>query len=170
MTKGNQISKALGAVQAEIQDLREKIAKKKIAVGSMMDASVTRAEALASLDQRIAYLASRYSPPVSQFIMSGREASSIWPPHPPQADSFLAWAFPDVLKAKLTAAIDKAHKETPPGLPAEERLVAIEQLQDEIQGLELTEESIIRQAAEAGFKIARRADADPRAVLAKEAA
>lgn len=80
---------------------------------------------------------------------------------------FLVTCCRDQVRAVLIKRIDAAYAKRP-GMTADDRRQAIEKLKGERLDIEFAEESLIRAAERAGMTIARRADADPRAVLAAE--
>jgi hypothetical protein len=79
------------------------------------------------------------------------------------AMAFLKPLIVDALRKDIEHVFDNN-----PGISAEARAAALAAIDLELLDAELTEESIIRSAESAGFQIARRADADPRAVLADD--
>lgn len=90
--------------------------------------------------------------------------------HPKESDLLITLAF--YLKNELTAAITKGVKElytnSLKSISEEERTDRLAEIDRNILDAEMSEESIIRAAEKAGFKIVRRKDADPRAVLATD--
>ena len=79
----------------------------------------------------------------------------------------LAALFGDTIKERLAAAL-KTMPDYEPGLPLAERPKKAAELDNQILELERQEEAIITQAETNGIRIARRPDADPRAVLGVE--
>ncbi|MBU1313605.1 MAG: hypothetical protein KJ947_11575 [Alphaproteobacteria bacterium] len=96
-----------------------------------------------------------------------------WPSgtyEPPQytADEHLAAAYlGPFMKQSLTAELEEVYKTTP-GISDEDRAERLDHLDGDLLDAELTEESIIREAERAGLALPRRANADPRVVLAPD--
>ncbi|TGQ01415.1 MULTISPECIES: hypothetical protein [unclassified Mesorhizobium] len=70
----------------------------------------------------------------------------------------------DAMKAKIRTAY-----ETKPGISDQDRKAELLRLDQTLMEAELVEEELIRNATRAGINLLRRADADPRAVLAADA-
>jgi hypothetical protein len=84
-------------------------------------------------------------------------------------ESWIVRLAPDRVRQELiAAATHQAHEAGGWGLPDAERKRAIAALEARVFDLELKEERLIEQLEDGGVDIARRADADPRAVLALE--
>ena len=77
----------------------------------------------------------------------------------------LCWFFPELVREKLTAEIDRLLKEHPPGLATEDRPAALAEIDAAIRKLGVEEEQIITEAESAGIELERRAAADPAIVL-----
>lgn len=73
----------------------------------------------------------------------------------------------DELAARVKAQVQEVYADRP-GISDAEREKRLAQLDRDLLDAELAEESLIRAAEAAGFTIARRADSDPRAVLADQ--
>jgi hypothetical protein len=83
------------------------------------------------------------------------------------ARAFTAWAMLDMIAAKLDAAIDQVADDES-ALDAPTRRKRVEEIRAEILEAERVEERLIELAAVNGTTIARRNDADPRAILGVE--
>lgn len=70
--------------------------------------------------------------------------------------------------AALLSSISSLYGKAKAGVSASDRAAAIAKHDMQILDLELSEEAIIRAAEAAGIDVLRRADADPRAVLARK--
>lgn len=77
------------------------------------------------------------------------------------AVAYLSGSIKEVLSAEIRALYKKS-----PGISDDDRASQLEALDDDLLDAELAEESIIRAAEAMGFHMTRRANADPRAVLA----
>ena len=132
---------------------------------------VDRKRAIAAVDAGIAALAGQYD---DRHLIGGLTRPMDGHPHlaldrlpANMAPAFLAVVVPDLLRAALIERVDGfyADREDP---PENQRAKLIAQLEAEIADLEAAEEGLIRQAERSGLPILRRADADPRAVLAAD--
>jgi hypothetical protein len=124
---------------------------------------VPLAEAAARLDDHLDGLAAQWEPPVSDFM---RPAYA-----PPSPDSFAPYKL-IVLLANLAPLRDALHarlKATyatqPASVPSADRPAHAADLATRQRQLEVQEELLILEAAQAGHTIARRPDADPAIVL-----
>lgn len=72
-----------------------------------------------------------------------------------------------LVKEAIRGKLAEIYKQAP-GISEDERAEKLDFLDRELLDAELTEESIIRAAEQAGFPIHRRANADPRVVLAPD--
>jgi hypothetical protein len=81
----------------------------------------------------------------------------------------LEWALADHIREKLAAKIEAAYAGGITGIEDAERERQLARIDADIADCEAAEETMIRAAQEAGITIARRSDADPRAVLARDA-
>jgi hypothetical protein len=80
------------------------------------------------------------------------------------AAAMLAWLHPDAMLARLVEAIE-ALPDDPNAMPADEKHQRLEDGRGGLLQLERSEEALILLAAVEGIEVARRPDADPRAVL-----
>ena len=84
----------------------------------------------------------------------------------PDPSALIAWLFRDALGAALEAELDDLAEETEAAaLTDEDRAAEIARLEAELYLLEIREEQMIVRLERAGGEIARRPDANPRAVL-----
>jgi hypothetical protein len=152
---------------ASIEELRGEIDTAKVKLAELEAMPVPLAEAEAALDAALARLSER-----------GADALTITSLTRPRLRPEFA---PDLALGDVTALLIGLHhkeirklitdklKDTYTGrtvLPKAEAEALAETIRHELLGLELEEEAAIRYAEVAGWPIDRRADADPRAVLA----
>lgn len=148
-----------------VEDLRSKIADLSArrdeikAQAPLRDVAVARATEFINNQKS---LSETRSPGISRFL-DGPTAY-----RPPEMldrhDMLFRYLAPALVEA-MTAEIDRQY-ETTAGISEEERERKLQEIDRELLDAELCEESIIRASEESGFTIFRRADADPRAVLA----
>ena len=81
-----------------------------------------------------------------------------------RVDPFIGWVSPHLAEA-IKREVEALYQASP-GMTDDERAARLEAIDREILDAELAEESLIRAAEAGGFLMARRYDADPRAVLA----
>ena len=171
---GFSISKMFARQRAATADVAKGVEQIRIAIVVAQDEAagiaalpIDRARAIAAVDAGIASLADRFDDRMLVAALTrphdGRPRLALESMTVP----FLAAIAPDMLRAALVERVD-AFYEGRDDLPEAERARRIEQLEDRILELELAEESAIRAAERAGMAILRRADADPRAVLAAD--
>ena len=69
------------------------------------------------------------------------------------------------IRAVRLEAIQRELSSRLPGLPRKERAARLTEIDQQLLALEMSEEAMIEEAEAAGIRIARRVDADPRAIL-----
>lgn len=156
---------SLDALQKRLAETRSSIAAAKDEMGSVRKAPPPKAELIAQADRYVADLVKRGAPAVriggsglevsfsgSFEITSGRIAS------------IAAWLNPEALRRNLIDAIN-AHPNAKEGLSASARTARLDELADKLDSLERLEEAILEAAQAHGQTIARRPDADPKAIL-----
>lgn len=77
-----------------------------------------------------------------------------------------AWMAPDVIRDEMRAAFEAYYADNPPGLPSDQRPAALADVDRRLFDMEVREERLIAAANAAGASIARRGNADPKAILA----
>jgi hypothetical protein len=147
-----------------LESIRDKITGLKDQRKLVEKQYVDKATALARVDvwtDVMVERARRYLPSVASFAGNN--------PHfrPPETDfdAVVALALAPVIQERMRSQIEEFYGEEA-GIPDAERKQLLSDADREILDLEMAEESIIRHAEGAGISINRRADADPRAVLA----
>lgn len=86
-------------------------------------------------------------------------------PKPSDAEYLLLYLLDEYMGEAMSKRISHFYKETS-GITGNERAAELGVLRRNLLDAELAEESLIRAAESAGFKVSRRPDADPKAVLA----
>ena len=71
--------------------------------------------------------------------------------------------------ALLSARLSQVYEGQPEPMTAADQRAELERIDGELLSAELAEEAVVRELEAAGFEIARRPDADPRALLAADA-
>ncbi|MCC8364500.1 hypothetical protein LK996_15620 [Lysobacter sp. A6] len=146
---------------AKLARLREQIAAKKRDLADLDYVKVPREEAARSLDASIEMYAARGSLSAASFA-EGRGLSGYTDSI--SAFNLLCWIAPDLVRKRFSDELDRLYE----GAVAMDAH-AVDQkratLERELFELEVAEERLIVQAEEAGQRINRRGDADPRAVL-----
>lgn len=178
--------KAATDLPGRLEDLRGQIAAKASEMQSARGAPFPSSEVKAAIAARIGRLAEAGRPDVRSLFFDphhppawatmqqtlhsvdgeGRRGLAMGQVLDPMAT--LAWLYETDLVEALGAEID-ALADDSQALGADERATRIAALQVEILALERQEEAVIDAAAVQGVELARRANADPRAVLALSA-
>lgn len=155
--------------------MREHLSKLKSERARIAGLPITKAAALARLDDLVGHLANNRR--------SGREAlvaalmapgKTISPdgflpaPTLPEHNIRLGWLLANGVRELLGPAVEAAYATNETGIDDAERARQLAKIDDHIFDCELAEEAALRAAQEAGIAIPRRPDADPRAVLARD--
>ena len=149
-----ELSEGLEAVRTKISVLKEDRRSVEAACVSF-DVAAGRVDAWTeSLSKPLAALARRFMQPVCS------------DPSIVDLPMIMAAAFSDGIRTATLAALYEAYGADVEGLSSEEREAQLAAKREELFKLELAEEAIIRAAEASGLEFLRRADADPRAVLA----
>ncbi len=106
---------------------------------------------------------------VASFARGKFDPNSEWLPTPDPVALLVEYAWSNVA-AGVRVAVDELYADGRPFISEEDRTLRLDDLDRQILDSELVEEAIIREAERVGFKLDRRADADPRAVLADASA
>jgi len=151
---------ALAAVRADIDKTRAE----RVRVANL---PCSRAEAVERIEALVAELAAAWAPGGLGRVMAPtyRRGVALIDERPAQLASMVARIAGPALVAELVAEVDR----TLGGqvtITASDRAARLEQLDAAIEGLEVREETLIREAADAGHDIDRRPDAPPAIVLA----
>lgn len=160
----NVIGDSLAQIRSQIDDLkfrRDEIEALPVAA----EVAVDRAEKWA---EREVAQARQAAPTPSYFSVSQKMWAEVYMPNCEPGAILLAYmgeAFVESVKMQVKAAYGDDR-----GTTEKQRLGLLAQNDAEILAAELAEEAIVRHAERQGFKIDRRRDADPRAVLAHESA
>jgi len=163
--------KAADQLRGKLAELRQEIAARKRALAETeaaalpIEAAMERAQRWV-MEQAAAY---RFDGAIA-FLQPDASLSNVFliPPNPNIAQVTAAHCAtnPAGVLAVIEAALLDAQQKAALVLTAAERDERLQSLSDEIFRLEVAEEEIIVAAEAAGFEIARRPDAAPRAVLA----
>ncbi|MCV2873301.1 hypothetical protein OEZ71_13460 [Defluviimonas sp. WL0050] len=134
---------------------------------------VDRDRAVAAVDAEIARLSSEVKPAMRSVIGpltrpgEGQAPNLRIRSNQPMTLSMLAFLAPAVLRDALLDEIGQVYEGR--SFPSEaERPTLIAKAEDELEALERGEELLFREAERAGLSVLRRADADPRWVLAHD--
>ena len=158
-------------VGKDIDSVREQIVENRARREEIARLPVTKEAALARLEEWIGSLLTNKRSGVDHLV-----AAMTAPGQRPAPDFLrnaaddiarIEWVLADRIRDLVGAALGNFYSERQ-GIDDAERERQLAKLDDDILDLELCEESIIRAAQEAGMKIPRRPDADPRAVLASD--
>ncbi len=152
----------------QLAEMREQIAELQAERTEVQSALVPRDEALSLLERTIGHysaLAPHHPEALLRPGASPTELFMILKASPNDFASYFCSIVPDLVRSRFTEAIDELLEQRPPGLPVDERPAAIAKLDAAIRELELTEESLIADAGDAGIELDRRGDADPAVVL-----
>jgi hypothetical protein len=157
-----------------IEYVREAISETQVKAKEVLRAPVTAADAKKAARQQISQLAEMGRPRVTQLLARGGKIE--WPvlslhgvktdgyiPQVTDVTALVAWFTKDKLIERIEKEIDAQNDGD--GLSADDRKFKLMELAETKLALEREEESLITQADEKGIEIARRPDADPRAVL-----
>jgi hypothetical protein len=154
---------AVEGATADLTAMRGHIAALKFEVAAVRNAPLPRDEAVANVDRSLDQLASRTVFDPMQFASPLHTAAD-----PELERAMLVHFLRPAARANMIAALDLELEKRPPGLPKEGRAEKVAELEAQLLAAERAEEEFVEQAREAGLKVARRADADPRAVLGVE--
>lgn len=162
--------KAADQLRAKLAELRQAIADRKRALAETEAAALPIEAAMERAQRWVMEQAATYRcDAAAAFLYADAPLShvALIPPNPTTAQVTAAHCVtnPEGVLAAIEAALLDAQHKAALVLTAAERDERLKSLRDEIFRLEVTEEEIIAAAEAAGFEIARRADADPRAVL-----
>jgi BMFP domain-containing protein YqiC len=149
----------IGSTRTELDTIRHRIAELKIEARAIADAPVPLEEAVADLDACLDYMAGHRQLNVGMHTYPSDRLS--WPKL--DVEELFVTLRPLIRQTRLDA-IQRELSTRLPGLPRNEREARLREIDQQLLTLERAEETMIEEAA-AGITIARRVDADPRAVL-----
>ena len=158
MSAIQETSERLAKLQAKIVQFQEKRAK-------IERASVPRDEALTKIELTISHNASLVPPAYGDLLCPDANAAALDLAPNGYVAAALCSLFPNLIREKLIAEVDRRLEERPSGLPTAERPAALAEIDAAIRKFGVEEEQIITEAEAAGIELDRRGDADPRIVL-----
>lgn len=162
-------AKAAAAVASTIEEVRGTIIAKANELHRLCAMPIPQAEAEAALDREIARHVEAARGVVARAVVgltgNGKRQSFDLDPTPTEAVALQVAMNPQGFR-KLAVAELTAQYRGREAMPRDQRAARIAEVEAELLDLETTEEAMIRQAERAGVEILRRANADPRAVLA----
>lgn len=150
-----------------IEAIRAKVTEAKVMLAELQSMPVPQAEAEAALDAALARLSERGAEALTITTLTRPRLHPDFTPELSHSDlvallvGLHAQAIRKIIGGKL-----KAFYAGRTVLAPEDRDARAAELEGELLNLELAEEAAIRRAEAAGLSVDRRADADPRAVLA----
>jgi hypothetical protein len=150
----------IGSTRTELDTIRNRIAELKVEARAIADAPVPLEEAVADLDACLDYMAGHRQFNVGMHTHPSDRIA--WPKL--DVEELFVTLRPLIREARLDA-IQRELSTRLPGLPKNERAARLQEIDRQLLTLEMTEEAMIEEAEAAGITIARRVDADPRAVL-----
>lgn len=128
---------------------------------------VPQADALAALDRDIDELVATAKRETNVRSLTRAENPAWTIPQNGILIALLIGANREAFRSQLAEMIAPAYADAKP-IEAAEREATLRRIDDELLDLEMAEEGAIRGAEAAGLSVLRRADADPRAVLASD--
>ena len=152
---------AAKSVEKTVDDARVKIANLNDELRTITQAPVSATEVEAGIDRYIAHQAKRYDEARLVDRLASRGVIDSLAANDPEA--FACFFHAAAIKSRL---MDCVAERVSDGLTAGERDKRVANIKAALYAAEVAEESAITQAEAAGQTITRRADADPRAVLA----
>jgi hypothetical protein len=155
---------AVAGATADLQQMRGHIAALRVEIDAVKRAPLARDEAIANVDSALDTLAYR----VVHFDTMQFSSPLFTAAEPELAQAITHRYLRAAVRASIVSELDRELDKRPPGLPAEGRAEKLSQLEAQLFEAERAEEEFILQARAAGMKIARRPDADPRAILGVE--
>lgn len=161
-------TKAAAAVGAAIEEVRGAVIAKANALHQLRAMPIPQAEAEAILDKEIARHVEAAGRAVARAVGGltlGKRGALNLDPTPDEAVSLQIAMNPQGFRKMAVAELTSQYKGRE-AMPRDQRAARIAEVEAELLDLETTEEAMIRQAERAGLEILRRANADPRAVLA----
>lgn len=157
--------KAAASVSDGLQELRMRRLRLLDERDELASRPVPQADALAALDRDLDELVKIAKRETNVRSLTRADNPSWTIPQNGILIGLLIGANREAFRAQLTDMIAPAYADAKP-IEAAEREASLRRLDEELLDIELAEEAAIRAAEAAGMSVLRRADADPRAVLA----
>jgi hypothetical protein len=154
----DKLRSALSSAEREVEMVRKRIIAEKVERAAVANAPYPLEERVADIDRFLAS-AFRHTPNIGVHVSPHGGGSF----DNPELEA-LSSLGPFIRSARI-GALERYLEARPPGLPKAERPARLAEIDARLLELEREEEAIIEAAEEAGLEIARRADADPRAIL-----
>jgi hypothetical protein len=161
MSLAEKLKGLIGSTRGELDTIRNRIAELKVEAKAIEAAPLPLEEAVADLDAWMDHLAGHRQMNVGMHLSP--HGRSVWPKL--DVEELFVTLRPTIRAVRLDA-IQRELAGRLPGLPQEERAARLAEIDRQLLALEISEEAMIEEAEAAGIRIARRVDADPRAVLA----
>lgn len=158
--------KAAASVKDGLQELRMRRLRLLDERDELASRPVPKDEALAALDRDIDELVAIAMRETNVRSLTRAEAPAWTIPQNGVLMGLLIGASRATFRDQLATMLEPAYSNGAKPISADEREANLRRIDDELLDLELAEESAIRAAEAAGLSVLRRADADPRAVLA----
>ncbi len=158
--------KAAASVTDGLQELRMRRLRLLDERDEIAARPVPQAEALAALDRDIDELVAIAMRETNVRSLIRAEAPAWTIPPNGVLMGLLIGANRDAFRKQLAEMIAPAYENGAQPIGADEREATLRRIDDDLLEVELAEEAAIRAAEAAGMSVLRRADADPRAVLA----
>ena len=160
--------KATAAISDGLAELRMRRLRLLDERDELASRPVPKDEALAALDRDIDELIAIAMRETNVRSLTRAEAPSWTIPQNGVLMGLLIGASRATFRDQLAAMLEPAYSNEAKPIPAEEREAALRRIDEDLLDLELAEEAAIRSAEAVGLHVQRRADADPRAVLASD--
>jgi hypothetical protein len=160
MSLVEKLKSLIGTTRTELDTIRDRIAELKVEAQAIESAPLSLDEAVADLELWLDHMADHRQMNVGMHLSPYGRA--IWPKL--DVEELFVTLRP-MIRAVRLEAIQREISGRLPGLPQEERAARLKEIDQQLLALEMSEEAMIEEAEAAGIRIARRVDADPRAVL-----
>lgn len=156
------------AALEEIEDIRARVTESKVVLAELAAMPVPQAEAEAALDAALARLSERGAEALTITSLTRPRLRPDFAPELSHSDvvALLIGLHSQAIR-KIIGGKLKTFYAGRTVLAPEDRAARAAQVSKDLLALELAEEAAIRRAEAAGLPVDRRADADPRAVLAR---
>ena len=150
----------IGSTRTELDTIRHRIVELKVEARAIEAAPLPLEEAIADLDACLDHMAGHRQLNVSMHTYPSDRLA--WPKL--DVEELFVTLRPTIRAVRLEA-IQRELSSRLPGLPRDERAARLTEIDEQVLALEISEEAMIEAAEAAGIRIARRVDADPRAIL-----
>lgn len=164
-----QMRAGLDRAQADLDELRDGIARAKVERDDTLNAPPPRAEIEQRIRAQVDAAGAMFAEgvrgtSVPDLAVLGLTLVDTLKRNP---GGFLAWVAGDRLAEQLIANHDAAHGDQP-GLSRDERAARLAEIDERLASLEAAEECVVRALERAGVDVLRRGDANPSVVLASD--